>query len=98
MDMVVKLIVKHMKGSMEYMSENKRFHRYFDCIHDEKTDERLPENIDVLIDKLNELLKENEQLRHDLELYEEDNTNEILNNLRIELTSRLNDCFEEYKI
>jgi hypothetical protein len=46
---------------------------------------------------LNELNDENQQLKHDLEIYEENNTNEVLNQLRIELTSRLNDCIEEFK-
>ena len=53
----------------------------------------------------NEQLKEeimrlqyiNKQLNHDLDMYEENNTNEVLDNLKIELTSRLNDCIEEFK-
>ena len=44
-----------------------------------------------------QLKKENKQLNHDLDLYEENNTNEVLNKLRIELTSRMNDCIEEFK-
>ena len=54
--------------------------------------------------KIQELSKENKelkekikQLEHDLRLYEKNNTNEVLNQLRIELTSRLNDCFEEFE-
>lgn len=64
-------------------------------------------NIDYiigLVDLLNEqhetiqqLKAEIKQLNHDLDLYEENNTNEILNKLRIELTSRMNDCIEEFK-
>ena len=76
----------------------KRFDIYYDCIHDTKTDERLPKSIDVLVNKLNEFATEIEQLNHDLDLYEENNTNEVLNDLRIELTSRLNDCIEEFKV
>lgn len=75
----------------------KRFDIYFDCIHDKKTDERLPKSIYPLVDKLNEFAIEIEQLNHNLKLYEENNTNEVLNDLRIELTSRLNDCIEEFK-
>lgn len=75
----------------------KRFDIYFDCIHDKKTDERLPKSIGAMVNKLNEFAKDIEQLEHDLRLYEEDNTNEVLNDLRIELTSRLNDCIEEFK-
>ena len=48
-------------------------------------------------DLLNELTEENKQLRHDLEIYEENNINEVLNQLKIELTSRLKDCIEEFK-
>ena len=47
--------------------------------------------------KMNELNDENEQLKHDLALYEENNTNGVLNHLRIELTSRLNDCMRSLK-
>lgn len=47
----------------------------------------------------NQKLKmENKQLNHDLDLYEENNVNEILNDLRVELVSRVNDCIEEFKI
>ena len=52
---------------------------------------------DVFLELINQLSDENEQLKHDLALYEENNTNEVLNQLRIELTSRLNDCIEEFK-
>jgi len=75
----------------------KRFDIYFDCIHDKKTDERLPKSIYPLVDKLNEFAREIEQLNHNLKLCEDNNTNEVLNDLRIELTSRLNDCIEEFK-
>lgn len=75
----------------------KRFDIYYDCIHDTKTDERLTKSIYPLVDKLNEFAEYIEQLEHDLDLYEENNTNEVLNKLRVELTSRLNDCFEEFK-
>ena len=57
-----------------------------------------------VVDLLNEqhetiqqLKAEIKQLNHDLDLYEENNTNEVLNKLRIELTSRMNDCIEEFK-
>lgn len=79
------------------MMTEKRFDIYSDCIHDKKTDERLPKSIYPLVDKLNEFAKELEQLNHDLDMYEGNNTNEVLNALRIELTSRLNDCIEEFK-
>ena len=47
----------------------------------------------------NQKLKmENKQLNHDLDLYEENNVNEILNDFRVELVSRVNDCIEEFKI
>ena len=46
---------------------------------------------------IQQLKTEIKQLNHDLDLYEENNTNEVLNKLWIELTSRMNDCFEEFK-
>ena len=46
---------------------------------------------------IQQLKAEIKQLNHDLDLYEENNTNEVLNKLRIELTSRMNDCIEEFK-
>ena len=66
-------------------------------IYDNENDDHIGFDID-LEDLLNEqhktiqqLKAEIKQLNHDLDLYEENNTNEVLNKLRIELTSRMND-------
>lgn len=67
-------------------------------------DDGVPMHYSTIVNRLNEqhetiqqLKAEIKQLNHDLDLYEENNTNEVLNNLRIELTSRMNDCIEEFK-
>jgi hypothetical protein len=57
----------------------------------------LVELLNALHEENTRLKEENKQLNHDLDLYEENNTNEVLNKLRIELTSRMNDCIEEFK-
>ena len=64
-DMVVKLIVKHMKGSMEYMSE-KRFYTDGQYVMQDREVYVIcngEHNADVVATALNELLDEIEQLK-----------------------------------
>ena len=64
---------------------------------EEMTQAEVRDMLNALHEENKKLKEENKQLNHDLDLYEENNTNEVLNNLRIELTSRMNDCIEEFK-
>lgn len=78
--------------------------KHFAYAHSGYQAEKIIQELNELVETNRELYKENKklkeenkQLNHDLDLYEENNTNEVLNKLRIELTSRMNDCIEEFK-